>query len=242
VNPTRRETLAVLGAWLAAGVLVRPAIAAGPAKAPAPAGDKTKSAAAPARRAADEIWDDLLEGNRRFAAGKPQDRTLVHTRQELAKGQKPKVMVLGCADSRVSPTLVFDKSLGDLFVVRTAGNVADPVALGSLEYAAEHLHTELLVVLGHEKCGAVAAAAAGGKIESRNLKAIVSRIAPALKPLREKVQGDELVRLGVEANVHAVAQTILARSKMLAALVQEEKLTIVKAVYRLQSGEIARLL
>ncbi len=245
MDVTRRQTLAYLGAFLAAGGLLRPASAAETPKAAPPAADKAKSPAPAGKRkltAADEIWEDLMEGNRRFVAGKPQERALIPTRLELAKGQKPRVMVLGCSDSRVVPTIVFDKSLGDMFVVRTAGNVADPISLGSLEYGAEHLHSELLVVLGHDKCGAVTAAAAGGKIESRNLKAIISRIAPALKPLRDKAKGDELVRLGVEANVRYVAQTILAKSKVLAELVEQGKVTIVTAVYRLESGEVARLL
>jgi carbonic anhydrase len=242
MDVSRRQTLAYLGTLLAVGVLPRPAAAAGPAKAAAPADKPKGGPVATKRKPADVIWEDLLEGNRRFIAGKPQERALIPTRQELAKGQAPKVIVLGCSDSRVVPTIVFDKSLGDLFVIRTAGNVADPIALGSIEYAAEHLHSAVLVVLGHEKCGAVAAAAAGGKVESRNLKAIVSRINPALKPLRETVKGDELVRLGVEANVQMVAQTVLAKSKVLAGLVQEEKLTVFKAVYRLDSGEVARLL
>lgn len=244
MDVTRRQALAYLGTLIAASGLVHPARAAETPEAAAPPPDKSKGAPAPARRKlspGEEVWEDLLEGNRRFVAGTPQERALVQTRQELAKGQAPKVMVLGCSDSRVSPTLVFDKSLGDLFVVRTAGNVADPIALGSLEYAAEHLHTSVLVVLGHDRCGAVSAAAGGGKLESRNLKAIVTRINPALKPLREKSKGDELVRRGVEANVHLVAQTILAKSKILAELAQGEKLTIVKAVYRLASGEVARL-
>jgi carbonic anhydrase len=237
---TRRETLAGLGALLLAGALPRQVDAAGKTKKAAAAA----SAAAPAKPAltpVEEIWADLMEGNRRFVEGKPTDRNLVQTRAQLAKGQKPKVMVLGCSDSRVSPTLVFDKSLGDLFVIRTAGNLADKIALGSLEYAAEHLGSKVLVVLGHEKCGAVAAAAAGGKMESPNLSAIVRKINPALKPLREKFKGDELARLGVEANVQLVAKTIEEKSKLLGHLVEEGTLTIVKAVYRLETGEVVKL-
>ena len=235
---TRREALVGLGGLLLSGALPR-IVDAGDK--PKPKRALTSVPAKPQLTPAQEIWADLMQGNKRFVEGKPADRTLVPTRLELAKGQKPKVMVLGCSDSRVSPTLVFDKTLGDLFVVRTAGNVADPVALGSLEYAAEHLGAKVLVVLGHEKCGAVAAAAAGGKVESPNLRAIVKRINPALKPLREKAQGDELARLGVEANVHSVAKTIEERSKLLAHLLEEGELSIVKAVYHLESGEVVRL-
>ncbi len=233
---TRREALAGLGLLLTGAL---PSVAAEkPTAEKTPAADSaTKAKVAPA----EQIWQDLMDGNRRFREGKPRERTLVPTRQELAKGQAPRVIVLGCSDSRVPPSLVFDKSLGDLFVVRTAGNVADPVGLGSIEYAAEHLHSSLLVVLGHEKCGAVAAAASGGKVESRNLRAIISRINPALKPLREKLKGDELVRAGVEANAALVAETVVAKSRIVAELVEKGSLTVMKAIYRLESGEVSRL-
>jgi carbonic anhydrase len=233
---SRRDALVGLGTLLLGGALPRIATAA--------ERSKRKLAAVPAKSALtppQEIWADLMEGNKRFVEGKPNDRNLVPRRAELAKGQKPRVMVLACADSRVSPELVFDKSLGDLFVVRSAGNLADPIALGSLEYAAEHLGSKVLVVLGHEKCGAVGAAAAGTKVESSNLNAIIRRINPALKPLREKLRGEELARQGVEANVHHVAKTIEAKSKVLAHLVEEGELVIVKAVYRLETGEVVKL-
>src|SRR5271157_5292629 len=96
---------------------------------------------------ADKVWADLMEGNKRFVAGKPRTYALVSLRSKLASGQQPNVIVLSCSDSRVAPELVFDQSLGDLFVVRTAGNVADPVGLGSIEYAVDHIHSPLLVVL-----------------------------------------------------------------------------------------------
>ena len=90
---------------------------------------------------ADEVWNSLMAGNRRFVAGKPQARDLASLRHKLASGQSPKAIILSCSDSRVGPELIFDQSLGDLFVVRTAGNVADAVALGSIEYAVDHLHS-----------------------------------------------------------------------------------------------------
>src|SRR5205085_10520354 len=101
----------------------------------------------------------LKEGNGRFAAGKLAVKDVgAQRRATLAKGQHPFAVVLACADSRVPPELVFDQGLGELFVLRVAGNLADPFVLGSIEYAVEHLHTPLIVVLGHENCGAVAAA------------------------------------------------------------------------------------
>lgn len=190
----------------------------------------------------ERLWIDLLAGNKRFVSGNPQAREFVKARQELAEGQHPRVIVLGCADSRVSPELVFDKSIGDLFVVRTAGNITDPVALGSIEYAVEHLHASLLVVLGHEKCGAVAAAAAGGRMPTPNLEAIVKKIAPALKPLQQGgASGDLLTSLGVEANVRLSARDLVKNSEILRHELEDGKLTIIPAVYRLASGEVNRI-
>jgi len=210
-------------------------------------GDKEKSGHGPAETkhkvlsSPDEIWADLLEGNRRFMAGKPKTRALVAAREELAKGQHPQVIVLGCADSRVSPELVFDKNLGELFVVRTAGNIADPIALGSLEYAAEHLHSKVLVVLGHEKCGAVAAAASGEKMPTANLDAIVKRIFPVIEKYTICAQGDQLLGLAVEANVQQSARDVVSESPILQKEVAEQKLTVIRAVYKLKTGEVVRL-
>lgn len=189
----------------------------------------------------EEIWADLIEGNRRFIAGKPKTRPLVAARELLSKGQHPQVIVLGCADSRVSPELVFDKNLGELFVVRAAGNIADPIALGSLEYAVEHLHAKVLVVLGHEKCGAVAAAASGEKMATPNLDAIVKKIFPVIEKFSVCAQGDQLIGLAVEANVQQSARDIVENSTILQKETEQGTLTIIRAVYRLKSGDIYRL-
>jgi len=186
-----------------------------------------------------EVWEELMRGNGRFVAGKPQPRALVSLRHELSRGQHPRAIVLGCSDSRVSPELVFDQTLGELFVVRTAGNIADAVARGSIEYAVDHLHAQLLVVLGHEKCGAVAAAASGEKMPTLNLEAIVRKISPALLPLQ--ASGDRLVSLGVEANVRQSARDVVELSPMLRLKLEAKRLGLVKAVYRLETGEVARL-
>jgi len=197
--------------------------------------------AEPPAMTAEAAWADLTQGNRRFVAGKPRARSLVLARKRLAQGQHPKAIVLGCSDSRVSPTLVFDQSLGDLFVVRTAGNVADPVALGSIEYAVEHLHVRLLLVLGHERCGAVTAAASGEKMPTPNLEALVAKIAPAITRVKDRATGDQLITLGVEANVDQSAADIVAQSPIVRKAVEAGTLGIVRAVYRLASGEVVRL-
>ncbi|HUZ45402.1 MAG TPA: carbonic anhydrase [Terriglobia bacterium] len=192
----------------------------------------------------EEIWADLLEGNRRFQAGKPAARELVRRRAALSQGQNPQVIVLTCADSRVCPSLLFDKDLGDLFVVRTAGNVADPVALGSLEFAAEYLHSKILLILGHEQCGAVgaAAAAAGGeKPPTHNLESIVAKIRPALETVETSPGTSRFLRLAERANVHLSAGDILRNSPLLRAKVAAGNLTLIKAVYRLRTGQVVRL-
>lgn len=188
-----------------------------------------------------QLWQDLMEGNRRFMRGAMPPRSLLSRREELVKGQHPKIAILGCADSRVAPELVFDKSLGDLFVVRTAGNITDQIALGSLEYAVEHLKIHTLIVLGHEKCGAVAAAASGEKMPTVNLTAIVNKITPALKSMEPVSEPGELAIRQVEANIHFSAKNLAAESPILHHAVESGELTILKGIYKLASGEVRKL-
>ena len=190
---------------------------------------------------AEDIWSDLVVGNKRFMSGKPSPRELVQVRHTLAIAQHPKVVVLTCSDSRLSPELLFDKSLGDLFVIRSAGNIADAVGLGSIEYAVEHLESTVLVVLGHEKCGAVTAACSGEKMPSPNLQSIVDRIDPAVLTAKNYAKGPELIPSAVEENVHQSARDIVGNSEILRHAFKEGKLTIIEAVYRLDSGEVKRL-
>lgn len=194
---------------------------------------ETGSHAAPAG----DPWEALREGNQRFVAGPLLHHDLGLLRKALVEGQHPRAIVLTCSDSRVAPEIVFDATLGEVFVVRVAGNVIDPVVLGSIEYGVEHLHAGLIVVLGHEKCGAVAAATSGEKMPSANLDALVSRIAPALVGLPK--EADALA--AVEANVRRVGQELLAGSPILAKEVEEGKVHLVLAVYRLGSGEVVPL-
>lgn len=210
------------------------------AKVPLPAA-KVAPETAKDPQSAEEVWADLAAGNKRFVANKPTSREYRTKRNELTKGQHPKVIVLGCADSRVSPELVFDKTLGELFVVRTAGNIADPVVLGSIEYAAEHFHPAVLLVLGHEKCGAVAAAASGEKMPTPGLEAIVNKIGPVTDRLKEFFEGDDLVNIAVQANVARSASDLLKSSPILRKEVAASKLSIMKAIYRLKSGEVVRI-
>lgn len=188
-----------------------------------------------------EVWNSLMAGNRRFVAGKPEARDLVSLRHQLASGQSPKAIILSCSDSRVGPELVFDQSLGDIFVVRTAGNVADKVALGSIEYAVEHLHSPLLVVLGHQKCGAVNAACSGEKMPSENLDAIVEKINPAVTRAKTYAKADDLVESAIKENVRQSARDLSANSEIIGSAVKFGKLSVIEAEYELETGQVVRL-
>ncbi|MBV8478087.1 MAG: carbonic anhydrase, partial [Acidobacteria bacterium] len=174
-----------------------------------------------------------MAGNRRFVAGTPQARALISLRQKLASGQSCKAIMLCCSDSRVGPELIFDQSLGDIFVVRTAGNVADAVALGSIEYAVEHLHSPVLVLVGHQKCGAVIAACSGEKMPSSNLKAIMEKIHPAVAQAKARAKGDELIELAIQENIHQSALDLLANSEIIRIAVKSGKLSVIEAEYEL---------
>ena len=192
-----------------------------------------------AQTPAARIWSVLASGNRRFVSGKPQGRNLVTRRKELANTQSPRVAVLSCADSRVPPELVFDEGLGDLFVVRSAGESADPLAVGSLEYAVEHLGTVVIVVMGHQSCGAVKAACADEKAASPNLEAVIAPIATSCRKVNKSKP--DTFDLAARDHVHSVAQELLAKSVILKKEADEGKLTIVEAYYSLDSGEVTKL-
>jgi carbonic anhydrase len=207
----------------------------------APAKHAAHAAASQPAPSADAVWANLMAGNKRFVAGKPRAHELIALRRKLASGQSPHVIVLACSDSRVTPEVIFDQSLGDLFVVRTAGNVADPVALGSIEYAVDHVHSTVLVVLGHQKCGAVTAACSGEKMPSRNLEAIVEKIHPAVTQARTYAKADGLLEAAIRENVHQSATDVLANSEIVREAVKAGKLKVIEAEYSLDTGEVVRL-
>ena len=216
-------------------------VTSGIAQSPAATQHPAHATAAHTKLSPDAVWANLMAGNARFVAGKPKAHALVSLRKKLASGQSPQVIVLSCSDSRVSPEVIFDQSLGDLFVVRTAGNVADPVALGSIEYAVDHIHSPLLVVLGHQKCGAVTAACSGEKMPSRNLEAIVDKIGPAVAQAKTHGKGDDLLEAAVQENVRQSAKDVLANSEIIRGAVQSGKLHVIEAEYQLDTGEVVRL-
>jgi len=191
---------------------------------------------------ADAIWADLMVGNRRFISGKTKAVDIVPLRDSLAKGQQPKVAVLACADSRVGPEIIFDKNLGDLFVVRSAGNIADAIGVGSIEYAVEHLGSTVLVVLGHTKCGAVSAACSGEKMPTTNLQTIVDKISPAVAKAKPEAKGaDDLLEKAIVENVQLSAHDVVASSPVLQHFLHDGKLTVIEAVYNLDTGEVKKL-
>ena len=215
-----------------------------PAQQPAPATTEPSKVQAVTKEkplSATQIWSELMEGNKRFVAGQLKTRNLTRLRQELAKGQSPKVVVLACSDSRVVPEMLFDQSLGDLFVVLAAGNIADKIGVGSIEYAVEHLGSSVLVVLGHTKCGAVSAACSGEKMPTPNLQAIVDKINPAVLQAKKSSKGDALVEAAIKDNIHQSAQDVIASSDVLRRFVEQGKLTVFEAEYKLETGEVIRL-
>lgn len=192
-------------------------------------------------RSAEKIWADLMEGNKRFVAGKTKVREYSSLRSKLATGQHPNVIVLTCSDSRVPPELLFDKTLGDLFVVRSAGNVADAIGLGSIEYAVEHLGSSVLVILGHERCGAVTAACSRDKMPSQNLQAIVDKIEPGVTQAARYAKPESLVSAAIEENIHQSAKDVLGNSAVLRQALKEGKLAVIEAIYNLGTGQVTRL-
>jgi carbonic anhydrase len=188
---------------------------------------------------ADRVWADLAAGNQRFVLGKTASHDFPAQRKALVKTQHPRVAVLSCSDSRVPPELVFDAGLGDLFVVRSAGEDDDALSIGSLEYAVEHLGSSMIVVMGHQSCGAVTAACTGGKSESPNLDAVLAPIAPECA--KKDPTSSRNIDVTIHDHVHQVAQDLLIRSKILKEAVDEGKLTIVEAYYSLDTGEVAKL-
>jgi len=188
---------------------------------------------------ADSVLAELTAGNAHHVAHRYQHPHETAERQrELASSQSPHAEILSCADSRVPPELIFDQGLGDLFIIRVAGNVVSDTELGSLEYGAEHLHVPLLVVLGHQHCGAVTAAVEGGEAEG-HIAALVNLLRPAVEKTRG-MPGDH-VENAVTANVEMVVKQLRGSTPILAKLVSEGKLKVVGAVYSLDTGKVTWL-
>lgn len=189
----------------------------------------------------DVLWNSLMEGNRAFVAGHLKFDDLAEQRHHSADHQNPAVTLLSCADSRVPPELVFNRSIDQLFVIRVAGNVAGQFDLASIEYAVANGYTKLIVVLGHEECGAVRAALDPSDPGSPSLVALVQRIRQSFVGLDHWSTDPATVRRAVEANARASATFLSANSKIIRDAVQSGKVGIVVAYYNLATGEVERV-
>ncbi|MEP7181156.1 MAG: carbonic anhydrase [Betaproteobacteria bacterium] len=194
-----------------------------------------------------EALERLRQGNRRFVSGaQRRDALLSHSqRTALADGQEPYAIILGCSDSRVPAEIVFDQGLGDLFVIRVAGNIVAPSQIGSVEFAAARFGTRLVVVLGHSRCGAILATLEELQQptanQSRNLRSIVDRVRPSVEALLNtglKHDPEALVQQAVRANVGVSVGHLRHGSEILEHLIQHEGLIVIGAEYSLETGEV----
>jgi carbonic anhydrase len=184
----------------------------------------------------------LIEGNERFIRGEAKHGSISEQAfARLRAGQKPFAVILGCSDSRVPPELVFDQGFGDLFVIRIAGNVIAPGVTGSIQYAHRHLGTSLLVILGHEDCGAVKAALAARFYRAKHperIRQLVSLISPGLKQIDPMQLATRQLRAGVEANVRWSMRQLVRTPEIQQARREKRDILIVGAVYELSTGRV----
>lgn len=192
-----------------------------------------------------EALERLREGNSRFVAESRDPLRAASRRVELAVGQEPFAAILGCSDSRVPVEIIFDQGLGDLFVIRVAGNIVAPSQIGSVEFAAERFGTHLVVVLGHSRCGAVQSTISELRrpsgSQSRNLKSIVDRVRPSVEALMHtdlRNDDEALMEHAVRANIRASVNQLRHGSAEMEQLVQEGELLVVGAEYSLETGVV----
>ena len=189
-----------------------------------------------------EVWYRLMEGNTRFVQGLFRGRNLLDLRGELTGGQTPEAAVLCCSDSRVPAEIIFDQSLGDLFVVRTAGLVLEPTSIGSLEYAVAHLHVPLLVIKGHESCGAVTAAITHPEYSEGHIGCIIQQIAASAAQARlTGKNGAALVEEATERHLKSLEETLRRESKIIREALDSKRLELVVAKYQMHSGKVDAL-
>jgi carbonic anhydrase len=195
----------------------------------------------PSSISADEALQKLITGNERFLQGHAHFPTVCkETLADLARGQQPYATILGCSDSRVPPELIFDANFGELFILRVAGNVVSPEVMGSLQYAGQHLHTPLFLVLGHEGCGAVKAALESKLYDVQHgsrIQILVDNIMPGLRDLDASAAGEDRLAQAVEANVRWSMRQLQDSPEGSRAL-EEGRATLAGAVYEIASGRV----
>lgn len=185
-----------------------------------------------------EALQKLMDGNARFVSGNvTHPNQSADRRTELVAGQHPFAIVVGCSDSRIAPEVAFDQGLGDIFVVRTAGQVIDNASLGSIEYGAEHLGVPLIVVLGHDSCGAVKATVEGGK-PAGHLDSLVNFIQPAVDKAKASGNESEIVDLAINNNIENIVEQLSTSQPILSEKVEKGELMIVGARYHLDDGSV----
>lgn len=189
----------------------------------------------------DQLWSALMTGNKAFIAGKISFDDLKAEREAFKSHQLPPITVLSCSDSRVPPELVFNQSLGALFVVRAAGNIADDFGIASIEFAILKGWTFLIVVLGHEHCGAITAALGGADPDTQPLLDLATRLRMSFVGIPYDSRDPANVRKAVEANARASAAQLMAASKIIRDAVATERLKIVPAYYDFTTGEVKKL-
>jgi carbonic anhydrase len=218
-------------AWL--GIIVITSLCAVPATR---AAEHAQEPSVPAAKALER----LEQGNQRFMSGQPAAKDLAHDRLALVNGQHPYAIVVACSDSRVAPETIFDAHLGELFVVRVAGNVVDDDVLGSIEYAAMHLHCRLVLMLGHDGCGAVTATLTGDP--APHVVALAKHIEPAAAIAKaKKLDAAGTLAAAVRENVHLQADRVTSESVPLAELVKKGELEVARGVYHLDTGRLELL-
>jgi len=195
----------------------------------------------------DTALKKLIEGNQRYLDSTSNKKDLVYTisDEKMSSDQKPFAIILGCSDSRVPAELVFHQGLGDLFVIRVAGNIIAPSQIGSIEFACQHFGTELVVVLGHSKCGAIGATVNALLNDSNdispNIASIVNHVTPAVHPLVESGEysdHNELLHQATRANIEQSVSGLQSQSTVLRELVSKEKLNIIGAQYDINTGKV----
>jgi carbonic anhydrase len=197
---------------------------------------------------ASEALAQLRSGNQRFASGKASHHFTIVKRAELLSGQRPKAVIIGCSDSRVPAEIIFDQGLGDLFVIRVAGNIVASSQIGSVEFAIEQFSTHLVIVLGHTHCGAIKATldtlANPETQHSRNMHSIVDRIKPAIIALGiagESLSQDEIAVLAMRANIINSVNQLRHGSPIIEQFVQDARVDILGAEYSLETGIVTFL-
>ena len=196
---------------------------------------------------ADKALQKLIEGNKRYIEGTADgaELTITTRRQQITDGQNPFAAILGCSDSRVPAELVFNRGLGDLFVIRVAGNIVAPSQIGSVEFACQHFGTQLVVVLGHSHCGAINATvdALMGDPDnlSPNVASIVDRVTPAVLPIVKRnsyKDKDDLVHQAMRANIEQSVNGLQMRSRILRSMVDRGQIKIIGAEYSIETGMV----